>query len=271
MIAKLTIAGQEHAFALDRGVSLAIATDFQTVGPHHFGAPLAASQPLAVGAFTGEVATGASANCRTISLTPHCTGTHTETVAHLLRAPGDAWRVIPKTLLPAALITVAPEPARETRESTVPAPWGTDNLITERRLRAAFMRNRPFEPRALIIRTLPNDPAKHSTNATETVPPYFTQEAAHWLVAQDFQHVVLDIPSFDRMQDEGKLTGHRIFFGLPATSRDQADVARPSCTITELAYVPDEVVDGNYALLLAVPAIGGDAVPSQPVVYPYCK
>ena len=103
------------------------------------------------------------------------------------------------------------------------------------------------------------------------MPPYFTQEAAHWLVAQNFQHVVLDIPSFDRMQDEGKLTGHRIFFGLPATSRDQADVARPSCTITELAYVPDEVVDGNYALLLAVPAIGGDAVPSQPVVYPYCK
>jgi hypothetical protein len=32
--------------------------------------------------------------------------------------------------------------------------------------------------------------------------------------------------------------------------------------------VPDEVPDGPCILALAVPAIGGDAVPSQPIVYP---
>jgi len=269
MIAKLNIAGHDHAFDLDRGASLAIPNDFHSPGPQAFGAPAPASQPHTVGSFSGEVATGASANCRSITLTPHGTGTHTETVAHLLHAPTDARRAVPKGLLPAALISVTPEAVRETRESTIPAPWGTDTLITERRLRAAFVRARAFEPRALIIRTLPNDPAKRSGSYLDVMPPYFTEQAARWLVAQNIQHVVLDIPSFDRLQDDGKLTGHRIFFGLPAMSHDAADVARPASTITELAFVPDEVVDGDYALLLAVPAIGGDAVPSQPIVFPY--
>ncbi|HPF25137.1 MAG TPA: cyclase family protein [Steroidobacteraceae bacterium] len=271
MIAKLTIAGLEHKFELDRGVSLAIATDFGATGLQHFGAPAPVSQPLAVGSFTGEVASGASANCRTISLTPHCSGTHTETAAHLLQDPSDAWRVVPKGLVPAAVISVAPEPARETSESTTPAPWGTDILITERRLRAAFTRNRPFTPRALIVRTLPNDPAKKSGQYGHEIPPYFTLEAATWLVAHNVQHLVLDVPSLDRIQDDGKLTAHRIFFGLPAMSRAAADVARPTCTVTELAFVPDELADGSYALSLAVPAIGGDAVPSQPILYPYHK
>ncbi len=271
MIAKLTIAGLEHKFDLDRGVSLAIATDFGATSLQHFGAPAPISRPLAIGTFTGEVASGASANCRTISLTPHGSGTHTETAAHLLRDPGDAWRVVPRGLVPAAVISVTPEPARETSESTTPAPWGTDLLITERRLRAAFTRNRPFAPRALVVRTLPNDPAKKAGDYGHDVPAYFTFEAASWLVSHNIQHLVLDLPSLDRIQDDGKLTAHRIFFGLPPLSREAADVARPTCTVTELAFVPDELADGSYVLSLAVPAIGGDAVPSQPILYPHSK
>ena len=98
------------------------------------------------GSFSGSVATGASANCSTLTLTPHCQMTHTESVAHLTRESGDAWRVVPRGLLPAVVVSVVPEPARESNESTDPQPFGTDTLISKRRLRAAWPMARMVDP-----------------------------------------------------------------------------------------------------------------------------
>jgi kynurenine formamidase len=274
MLAELSFGGLKLRAALDRGVSLAIPVEFGAVrGPRHFGAPAPESKPWAVGDFSGSVATGASCNCHTLTLIPHCQMTHTESVAHLTREPGDAWRVVPRGLLPAVVLSVAPEPARETNETTDPQPWGEDTLITRRRLRAAWPKTLPstqtsFEPIAVIIRTLPNEAAKKSRDYSDIVPPYLTREAMEWLVEKRIEHLVVDIPSVDRTHDEGRLIGHRIFFGLPAGSSARGDAARSRATITELAFVPDEVADGPCLLSLAVPAIGGDAVPSQPIVYP---
>jgi arylformamidase len=279
MQAELNIGGQKVRVALDRGVSLAIAVDFsgggpvsQGTGPRHFGAPPPTSRPYSAGAFSGSVATGASCNCSTLTLIPHCQMTHTESVAHLTRESGDAWRVVPRGLLPAVVVSVIPEPARESSESTDPQPWGTDTLITQRRLRAAWPMVRPplsnIDPVAAIIRTLPNDASKRTRDYSEEVPPYLTREAVHWLVEKRIEHLVLDVPSVDRTHDEGHLVGHRIFFGLPPGSSARGDAARSRATVTELAFIPDEVHDGPCVLSLAVPAIGGDAVPSQPIVYP---
>ncbi len=268
MIAEIHIGGQKIRAALDRGVSLAIAVDFANAGPRHFGAGAPASIPFAVGSFSGSVATGASANCSTITLTPHCQMTHTESVAHLTRESGDAWRVVPRGLLPAVVVSVSPEPARESSESTDPQPWGTDTLITRRRLRAAWPMERMVDPVAAIIRTLPNELSKRTRDYNDLTPPYLTREAVEWLVEKRIEHLVLDVPSLDRTHDEGRMVGHRLFFGLPAGSTSRGDAARSRATITELAFIPDEVSDGPCVLSLAVPAIGGDAVPSQPIVYP---
>jgi arylformamidase len=273
MHAELTFGGQKVRAALDRGVSLAIAVDFSGGGgPRHFGAPAPSSRPYSAGSFSGSVSTGASCNCSTITLTPHCQMTHTESVAHLTRESGDAWRVVPRGLLPAVVVSVSPEPARESSESTHPQPWGTDVLITRRRLRAAWPMGRPatrsMEPVAAIIRTLPNDAGKRTRDYSDLVPPYLTREAVEWLVEKRIEHLVLDVPSLDRTHDEGQLVGHRLFFGLPPGSQARGDAARSRATITELAFIPDEVADGPCILSLAVPAIGGDAVPCQPIVYP---
>jgi arylformamidase len=272
MIAELSFGGQKVRAALDRGVSLAIAVEFGAPGPRHFGAPSPAAAPFSVGSFSGSVATGASANCSTVTLTPHCQMTHTESVAHLTRESGDAWRVVPRGLLPAVVVSVLPEPASESNESTDPQPWATDALITRRRLRAAWPMTRPsmsnVEPVAAIIRTLPNDLGKRTRDYSDLVPPYLTREAVEWLVEKRIEHLVLDVPSLDRTHDDGHLVGHRIFFGLPPGSRARGDAARSRATVTELAFIPDEVHDGPCILTLAVPAIGGDAVPSQPIVYP---
>ena len=268
MIGELSFGGQKVRAALDRGVSLAIAVDFGSPGPRHFGAPPPSSRPFSVGNFTGSVSTGASVNCSTMTITPQCQMTHTESVAHLTREPGDAWRVVPRGLLPAVVVSVVPEPASESSESTDPQPWATDLLITRRRLRASWPMGRMVDPVAAVIRTLPNDPAKRSRDYTELVPPYLTREAVEWLVEKRIEHLVLDVPSLDRTHDEGHLIGHRLFFGLPPGSNARGDAARSRATITELAFVPDELHDGPCVLSLAVPALGGDAVPSQPIVYP---
>ena len=268
MQAELIYGGQKVRAALDRGVSLAIAVEFGTAGPRHFGVGAPESRPFALGSFSGSVATGASANCSTVTLTPHCQMTHTETVAHLTREAGDAWRVVPRGLLPAVVVSVVPEPASESSESTDPQPYATDALITKRRLRAAWPMTRMVDPVAVIVRTLPNDATKRTRNYTELVPPYLTREAVQWLVEKRIEHLVLDVPSLDRTHDEGRMVGHRLFFGLPPGSTARGDAARSRATITELAFVPDEVHDGPCILSLAVPAIGGDAVPSQPIVYP---
>ncbi len=268
MIAELNVGGQKIRVALDRGVSLAIAVDFGRPGPRHFGAADPAAKPFTVGSFSGSVATGASANCSTITLTPHCQMTHTESVAHLTREAGDAWRVVPRGLLTAVVVSVLPEPARESSESTDPQPWGTDVLVTRRRLRAAWPMGRMIDPVAAIIRTLPNDAGKRTRDYSDLVPPYLTREAVEWLVEKRIEHLVLDVPSLDRTHDDGHLVGHRLFFGLPSGSTARGDAARSRSTITELAFIPDDVLDGPCVLSLAVPAIGGDAVPSQPIVYP---
>ena len=117
--------------ALDRGVSLAIAVEFGGAGPAAFRRARARRRRRSPsGSFSGSVATGASANCSTVTLTPHCQMTHTESVAHLTRESGDAWRVVPRGLLPAVVVSVMPEPASESSESTDPQPWATDALIT---------------------------------------------------------------------------------------------------------------------------------------------
>src|SRR5688572_22307934 len=197
MIAKLQIAGQEIRVDLDRGVSLAIAVEFGAMGPRHFGVPAPTSEPYSIGTFTGSVATGASVNCSTMTITPHCQMTHTESVAHLTREPGDAWRVVPRGLLPAVVVSVTPEDARESSESTDPQPWGTDTLITRRRLRAAWPMGKMIEPVAAVIRTLPNEASKRTRDYTGIVPPYFTREAVEWLVEKRIEHLVVDVPSVD--------------------------------------------------------------------------
>jgi arylformamidase len=272
LIARMKLGGTEVAVDLARPLDLAIPLEFDGAQPRHFGAPQATSRPFESGGFRGEVTVGASCNCRTITLTPHCNGTHTESVGHLTREPFDAHRATPQGFVPALVVSVEPEPCSGTTESTSPTPRGDDRLITRRALQAARARigaglPQAFTPRALVIRTLPNEPAKRTRDHSGTVPAYLTLDAVRGLVADDIEHLVLDVPSLDRTHDEGRLSGHRAFFGLPARSTSLAEARRAHCTITELAFVPDEVPDGAYLLAIHAPAIGGDAVPSRPLLY----
>jgi kynurenine formamidase len=268
--ARIALGGREVRIDLSQPVDLALPLDFAGPQPRHFDAPAASARPLQVGDFTGAVARGASCNCEVITLIPHCHGTHTECVGHLTREPVDAFRIVPAGLIPALLVSVAPEPGGAAREGSDPAPLAQDRLITRRALERGWGRA-PFEARALIIRTLPNSPEKRGRDYSGENPPYLSREAAQLLVERGILHLVVDLPSLDRTHDGGRLTAHRTFFGLPAAATALASATRPDATVTEFAYVPDTAEDGAYLLQLQVPALGGDAVPSRPLLYGFAE
>jgi arylformamidase len=260
--ARIRFRDGEVSVDLASAVSLAVAVDFAGSEPRHYGAPLPRSRPLAAPGFSGAVATGASCNCSTITLTPHCNGTHTESAGHLTREPLHAYTVVPTGFLPALLVSITSLDAASTDESTEPAPKKGDGLITRRALEEAWPPSGPLQPQAIVIRTRGRGAAGF---------PYLSRDAATLLVERGIEHLVVDLPSIDRAEDEGRLTAHRIFFGLPRDSQSLAQASRAHCTVTELARVPETARDGWYLLELQAPALGGDAVPTRPLLYAVAK
>lgn len=234
--------------------------DFAAAQPRHFGAPAAESRAFRVEGFEGDVSRGASCNCRSITLIPHCNGTHTESVSHLTVGQRPLHEFVPLAPLTALLLSVRPARAADSGEDSDPAPLPDDLLLTRRALREAWQRTAAgASPRALLLRT---------GGGAGDNPPYFSRQLMQELVDRGIEHLVVDLPSVDRTSDQGRLTTHRIFFGLPPGSTDLAAASRDRCTITELATFPARLQDGPCALQLQLPAFSGDAVPSRPLHLP---
>ncbi len=266
--ATLAIAGRSFRVDLAHPHDLAIGVDFDGGGPRWFDSPRSRSTPLASGSFIGQVRRGGSCNCSTISFTPHCDGTHTESAGHITRESFDVRSVVPDGLLPALLLSVTPTPADSQGEASRPAPVAGDLLITRAALEQAWPAALPYVPVALIVRTIPNSPSKRQCDYRAVSAPFLSLPAATLLVERGIEHLVLDVPSADRASDQGLLSAHREFFGLAAGESARAAVRRPQCTITELAYIGDAASDGAYLLALQFPSLAGDALPSRPLLYP---
>ena len=126
----------------------------------------------------------------------------------------------------------------------------------------------PSRATALIVRTLPNDDSKMSRSYGDTdIPPYFSADAMELMVEGGFKHLLVDLPSIDRLFDEGKLTNHRTFWNVEQGSFETNAATRINSTITELIYVPDEVIDGEYLLNIQIAPFESDAAPSRPVLF----
>jgi arylformamidase len=266
--ARIALEGREVGIDVAHPVSLAVELDFAGPQPRHFAAPPASARPFEAPGFAGSVARGASCNCEILTLIPHCNGTHTECVGHLTRERLDVCGVVPFGFLPALLVTLTPQTAAACGEGSSPAPRPGDLLLTRSALERAWPARLPFTVRALIVRTRPNTADKRSRDYSGQNPAYLSQEAATLLVERGIGHLVVDLPSIDRTHDEGALTAHRVFFGLPPRVTELARAGRPDATVTELAFVPEALRDGACLLELQLPALAGDAVPSRPLLYP---
>lgn len=229
---------------------LSIPLSFDGPQPNAFGVGTATARSL------GDTRLGSSVNFDQITLVPHCNGTHTECVGHITDQRISVRGCLTDVLMRAVLISVAP------------ARRDGDLLITRELLENAVT-GAADEKRAaaLIVRTLPNDAAKLSaTYDADHIPPYFSVDAMDYIVDSGFKHMLVDLPSIDRILDEGKLINHRIFWGVEPGSREVNASTRISSTITELIYVPNEVADGTYLLNLQIAPFELDAAPSRPLL-----
>lgn len=208
--------------------------------------PDASFEPIMNDRFVGSVEKGGFVNFRNITFNPHGNGTHTECVGHVAKEIYSVLDCFKKYFFSAQLISVTPDEING------------DRIITRNSVEEQLKQVKNKE--ALIIRTLPNSEQKCSVDYSNTNPTYFDTEAMELIVDLGIQHLLVDLPSVDREEDGGALVCHKLFWDYPNTTFSKK-------TITELAYIPNEVEDGEYWLNFQLAPFVNDATPSNPVLY----
>ena len=150
------------------------------------------------------------------------------------RGQRSAWRAASQLAL---LVTVEPVAADGAAEDSDPLPAPGDRLVTAAALATRCgTQRRARGPRRSSC--APGGTGRTAARYEGPAPaPYLSRQAAAWLVERGIETLVLDLPSADRADDGGKLTAHRVFFGLPPGSRDARAARRPRASITELAWI----------------------------------
>jgi kynurenine formamidase len=208
-------------------------------------------EPVKFGDWVGKVSEGSSTNFNNIFFNPHGHGTHTECLGHITREFYSINQCLKQFFFTAELISIAPEKINE------------DLVITKVQIEGALKGN---TLEAIIIRTLPNLVQKKHKNYSKTNPPYLSEEAATFIREIGIQHLLIDLPSVDREEDEGKLLAHKAFWNVKDVNNLNDD-ARLNCTITEMIFVENEIQDGSYILNLQIASFENDASPSKPILY----
>jgi kynurenine formamidase len=208
-------------------------------------------EPVVFGDWIGSVKKGASTNFNNIFFNPHGHGTHTESLGHITREFYSINQCLKQFFFTAELISITPESTNG------------DLMITKSQIEKVL---KGKVPEAIIIRTVPNSKSKKHKNYSKTNPPYLAEEAATYIREIGIQHLLIDLPSVDREEDEGKLLAHKAFWNVKNVEELNKD-ARLNCTITEMIFVEDTIQDGSYILNLQIASFENDASPSKPVLF----
>lgn len=208
-------------------------------------------EPVVFGEWIGKVSEGSSTNFNNIFFNPHGHGTHTECLGHITREFYSINQCLKQFFFMAELISITPEDIND------------DLIITKNQIINALNGKNSD---AIIIRTLPNLELKKHKNYSKTNPPYLSEEAAIYIREIGIQHLLIDLPSVDREEDEGKLLAHKAFWNVKDVNNLNED-ARLHCTISEMIFVDDTIQDGSYMLNLQIASFENDASPSKPILY----
>lgn len=281
LMLNVQIETQIYPVDLESFYDISIPIIFDGPQVNHFGAPHATSAPLQVGNYVGNTRSGGSCNASQITLTPHCNGTHTECAGHIINENISVLDALKEPLCFARLISVQAESGSQCTDQYHPFKEPGDLLISKSAIVNALEATQQFDGdeispahRALIVRVLPNPRNKMAYVYTAENPPaYFSTEAMDYLSALNLNHLLVDLPSLDRMYDNGLLSNHHRWWNIPQRPTPEnisilSDASKTNRTVTELIYVEDFIDDGDYLLNLQIPAIQGDAVPSRPLLYP---
>ncbi|MCC5917827.1 MAG: cyclase family protein [Cryomorphaceae bacterium] len=258
MIATITIANQSFVVNLNEGIDLSMGF-YPDNGPLAWGADLMKITPVRFGDWVGSVEKGAAVNFCDVMLNPHGQGTHTECVGHI--SPDQQFiNDQLKTYWFTALLVEAPVNGNFVDLSGVPEP------------------DSDWPYRALLVKTIKNDPKRHTRNYHQTNPPYFQPDQMRTLANAGVNHFMTELPSVDPEEDGGALAAHFAWFyesykvekktvSKKESVRTVKGKIRAGQTITEFLYLPDNLPTGRYLLNLQIAPIANDAVPSRPLLY----
>jgi len=265
--------------------SLAIPVNFNQPRqqPNHFSASAALASPMQAGGFIGDTKQGGSCNVNELTINPHCNGTHTESIAHICdfsintaltnQRESEATaltlaQLILPALMPCALISITPELAITSSENYSPEFDEDDLIISRSALEQTLVSYQDEQLQALVIRTLPNSNNKRQqAYNSDNQPAFFSREAILYLNERGVEHLVVDVPSIDRLHDDGLMTCHHLFWQVDEGSHQINPNSLVNKTITEMAFIGDEVSDDFYFINIQTPAFHNDAAPSRPVLF----
>lgn len=256
MVSTIRINSHEYNLDLSKPIDISIPITNDDKNPIAWYIEKPVIEPVVFGEWIGKVSEGSSTNFNNIFFNPHGHGTHTECLGHITREFYSINQCLKQFFFTAELISITPENI------------DGDLVITSKSISTAldvtFKLGVPKE--ALIIRTLPNLEEKKHRNYSHTNPPYLSEEAAIFIREIGIKHLLIDLPSVDREEDEGKLLAHKAFWNVKNVTNLNDD-ARLDCTITEMIFVPNEIPDGYYLLNIQIASFENDASPSKPVLY----
>ena len=261
MKAQVEIGYKKHTVDFSKGVDISIPLLFNADQPNTYGVDFAASKPYQDGQFIGDTRKGGPCNFETYTFTPHCNGTHTECIGHITDERIDVLSSLREEMIPSVVVSVTPE---NTFENYMPSLNADDLVITKQSLQSELKGVDSFFLKALIIRTYPNSDAKKNRDYMKESPPFLSNDAMEYIVSLGVEHILVDVPSVDRLFDDGHLSSHNIFW---ETKSREFNSNTKHKTITEMIFVPEDVKDGQYLLNLQIPAFVSDAAPSRPILF----
>lgn len=251
----LTWKHEKETYKLDpTGSSISILLDFDYENnvakqPKHFGASAPFKTPMKAGSFIGDVSKGGSCNAFVLNFNVHCLATHTETFWHFKESGPSPYEAVSLPFYFGKLITVTPASDIGDETYSVGLDKG-DLVITRSMLESQVSGDTKLE--ALIVRTLPNSESKKLCEWGKTCPqPFFTKEAGEYIEKIGIKHLIVDFPSVDKGNDDGHLLVHKTF--LNAVDK----------TISEMAFISEDIADGIYGVSISVPKMVCDAAPSN--------
>ena len=244
MIASITHKDSTFKVDLSNPIDISLPLKDGEDNPNAWYVPPVKMEAVVMGDWVGEVKQGGSVNFFNIFFNPHGHGTHTECVGHISKEKESVNECVKNFFFTSQLISIKPEQKMD------------DLVITKTQIESSIEQG----VESLIIRTLPNSIDKKNKAYSSTNPPYLEKEAAVLLRELGLKHLLIDLPSVDKEQDDGALAAHHAFWDYPNNTRFD-------CSITELIYVPSTIADGNYLLNLSFAPFHNDASPSRPTLY----
>ncbi len=272
MIISIQISNQTYKIDGTNPLDISIPLNFNGAQPNAYGVERATAKPCKTGELVGDTRRGGSCNFEQVKFIPHCNGTHTECVGHLTHKRISVHDCLKDAFIPAILISVEPENASQTNEIYAVELNEKDKLITRKSLESGLQnlansKSKIQNLKSLIVRTLPNEISKLTREYLEIIPPFFSTEAMRFIAQIGVKHLLVDMPSIDRIFDEGKLSNHRIFWNVEQGAFSTNEKSLVNNTITEMIFVPDEITDGNFLLNLQIAAFVSDVSPSRPILF----